>query len=299
MVVPPAVLNVASVLGESVAWALLEQHLNASHVDLAVLMSAGRSRERLRARIVENPDWPEGWADAGRALFAWLWPANPVSEARQLSFEWDCRPDPSAPFPFVTFEHAVGVATSAERALRIASAFALAVDRRGLSETDQAIVGNLPATGSTLHFACLGARGAGARRWVNAMEPGDVEGFLRRLQWRGDAARVGQLARKWGVAAPHVSVHLDSADGVRERVGLEIFYPGPPMLDRRWTPLMDDLRTLCLSTPERLDALRTWPGAHHGLTRLLDMKVVFEPEGPVEAKAYLAFCRTEDPKPGA
>lgn len=284
--------TVPDCFGASVMWALAECRLaGPARSDLAVLFSDGQSRSRLREAIISNPSaWPAHWRSAGLALAAWLMPGHPVSEARQLSLEWDCAPSPAEPFPFLTFELAPGEPTSPERALRLAAALSEAVDRRPLSPRDVEVVERLPASGSTLHFGSMGERGHFAHRWVSGLEAVHVERFVRELGWRGDAAALGDFACTMSRGAPHVSVHLDVAEALGARVGLELFFPGAPSDDVRWSPVLTFLQARGLATAERLAEVSTWPGAGDGLVRLLDLKVVFDERGPCEAKAYLAFC---------
>ncbi|MCC7054301.1 MAG: hypothetical protein IT355_13625 [Gemmatimonadaceae bacterium] len=169
-------------------------------------------------------------------------------------------------------------------------------------------VGALPPHADVMYVGSFAGRHADTvRLCAMRMADADIEPYLRRIGWPGDAAAVGAeidtvCARKGGV--PRVGVlNIDvSVDGVRPRLGLELPLPRAPQY-RGALPdgdFLDDLVARRIVGAAYRDALRRWPGAERiAMTHELwpsvaarcvnHLKLIHVPGEPLAAKAYLAW----------
>lgn len=139
---------------------------------------------------------------------------------------------------------------------------------------------------------------------------GDLVPLLRRVGWRGDEANLRRTVEPVAGRADYVCVDLDVGERVHPRVGLECYVTH----GNRWPDLLAGLRSQGLCTPDEHEALLAYPGqdVHDGadprwppalaaagtvlgpgwtgvvVRSLHHVKVVHHPDGPPEAKAYLA-----------
>jgi hypothetical protein len=140
--------------------------------------------------------------------------------------------------------------------------------------------------------------------------------FLRRAGWPVRAGELEQLiAEMLHSIGPRVMVAIDVGASVHPKVGLELHLAKQPADQPRWAALFDALvaRELCI--PAKRDALLAWPGTSVPIggavawpecliveslcqppdrfstfvRRLYHVKLVYQPEKPLEAKAYLYF----------
>ena len=155
----------------------------------------------------------------------------------------------------------------------------------------------LPANGRLVHVAAMPHRGSESVRLIVSMRRSEIGGFIGRVRWRGASEGLARTLTDLWPGDDTLAVHLDVGNEVDGRIGIEFYLSTPPVDDPRWRRLLDALVRLELCSPTKRDAVAAWPGPEPaegaapvgGLLRQLLVKLVVAPDGPFEAKAYLAF----------
>jgi hypothetical protein len=153
----------------------------------------------------------------------------------------------------------------------------------------------------------LGARTATAVRIeLFGLQPARLVESLEAAVSREVAGRIAGL---WHLVdgADRYHLALDVADEVLPRIGSECGWSGLPHRERGWRRVLDRWVTAGLASAAKRDALLAWPGydsvwsaparwperavgrGGHLVRCLSHLKLVSEPEGAPEAKAYLLF----------
>lgn len=307
------------------AWycAALESRLSRQdeQIDLLVCCRAddgGREnlRDALPALIASAPRSADAWRRVQDFCGAW---ARHSSEMhREVPFIWleldlpASLVGPAAPFlffctqpgfltdPLGFWKSTAGAESTEARQLRlVCEALGLLVGDElsmGILDGVRQCVQALPSGGHLLHAAPLAQRGLRAVRLVLTLPHPDVLTYLQRVRWPGPHGEVQALLRTLHASSPMVGVQLDVEESVGRALGIQFYYQGR---DDRWGPLLDGLVERGLCMPEKRAPLSTWSGAEvvrfssrgHPLRlrRELELKVVFRPEQPAEAKAYFGF----------
>ncbi len=153
----------------------------------------------------------------------------------------------------------------------------------------------------------LGRPADSVRICLTGFDAQDLSEYLHRIEWRASIHDVEDVVAELSDAQPAGPlqgagmIHLDvSAQGVW-RLGLEFACQRAPQLRGTLVEhaLFERLVSLGLSTPDKAEALRAWPGsravrvpAANGdrvvLRRVNHVKLVLRPDRAPEAKAYLA-----------
>lgn len=224
---------------------------------------------------------PAGWSHARRILSAWSDIRSPLHGLATLTFEVDHSPSGwSPPVVFAALERRLGEDPGAAVAGEARAALAPDVPAAW-----DGVLSSLPRGVWPMHVASLTPRGIAAARLVASVPTEAVGAFLSAARWPGRAAAAQSIADRAGRFCPRVNLHLDVSDGIAERLGMEIFHPGAPGHDARWTPVFAFLEA-CV--PATVHALTAWPSHDAPLLRLLGLKLLVEGDGLVGAKAYLA-----------
>lgn len=156
----------------------------------------------------------------------------------------------------------------------------------------------------------------GVRLHLQRMKSHDIPGYLSRAGWSGSLSAIADLVA-W--MPPGVTLCVDVGEQILPRVGVQHHF-NDNMKDStpRWVAFLDMLvnRGLCL--PAKRDGLVSWLGHMHprshgdvwpeSLVRLSDrlgrdtmsvflriinhIKVSYQPDQPLEAKAYLGLVQT-------
>lgn len=151
---------------------------------------------------------------------------------------------------------------------------------------------------------------------IQGLTPDQIIPYLRQVGWPGPVDELEHLVRELTSSAGHISmVDIDVGATVEPKVGLEVGFGGVPEQEAHWVVFLDDLVERRLCTSKKKDALLKWPGvtnppnssapwpAHliveslfqstgwfSGFDRRLNhVKIVYQPEKLLEAKAYLRF----------
>lgn len=166
------------------------------------------------------------------------------------------------------------------------------------------------------HVGMMLARPVDALRVnVKGLPPESADDFLRILGLEGSDV---ETRMQWLLQyAKHVTVALDIGRRVGPRIGLEAFFRGQPGEDGGWQGLLDDLVEEGACTSEKREALLAWSGVvapsqtavpwpgdliaralmepdrlSTMVRRLNHLKVTWQRDHPLEAKAYLGFGHT-------
>ncbi|WP_437614430.1 hypothetical protein WMF20_15530 [Sorangium sp. So ce834] len=295
-----------------------------ARVDLLVCLTAAEGghralvRRRVELDLLSTPAWARvvafcaEWADPGSPLYRgvpllWIELDLPDDGARVPS-------SVPAPYPFPCVEPAVpgGVAPARpgevgragdgaglpEQAGVIRRALALLLGEPAPPAVDGALlrcIARLPPSGRAMHVAPLAVRGRAAVRLVVAMAKTDVPAYLARIDWPGSIADIEALLDSMVPFTSHVGFHLDVGAAVEPMLGLEISYP---IVDVRWATALDRLVALGACLPDKRDAILAWPadarpwpgrGWPTRLRQGVMLKLVYRPDAPLEAKAYLGI----------
>jgi hypothetical protein len=177
-------------------------------------------------------------------------------------------------------------------------------------------LGALPTSAHLLYVFSLRARGSDAVRLeIFGMNPDQTLAYLRDVapQAVPPVTEVSPLFE--GVESLHLS--FDVTGEILPRIGLEGSFPRQPPHEPRWEALFRRLMERGLCSPEKRDAVLTWPGydtfwtaperwpiAEMGprgfcIRALSHLKVVCRPDREPEAKAYLVFGPLDRSNEGA
>ncbi|KYF74018.1 hypothetical protein BE17_32270 [Sorangium cellulosum] len=155
----------------------------------------------------------------------------------------------------------------------------------------------LPAGGRVVHVGFMVGRRPSALKLFAAMDKDKVLGYLDAIRWPGSFAEAASMIATFGSGPDTFRLELTIGERLLPRVGLEFSSRRGPDPARR--ALIGRCVDEGLCTPEKRDALLSWPGSARvaiagndwpaRLSRWIDMKVVHDPPEPLEAKCYLGF----------
>ncbi|MDJ1168789.1 hypothetical protein PMG71_05070 [Roseofilum sp. BLCC_M154] len=166
------------------------------------------------------------------------------------------------------------------------------------------------------HIGVMLSRNSPALRVnVKHLQPDALVDYLQEIGWQQDTQELQALMKQLLEFVDLLTVCLDVGQLIYPQIGLECILHGQPPHESRWAMLLDFLvkRGLCL--PEKQEALLTWPGQTTPVNaqaswpsqlivasllqskecftlfdrRLSHLKLVYRPQSPLEAKAYLWF----------
>ena len=179
---------------------------------------------------------------------------------------------------------------------------------REIVRTARRCLDRLPAGGTLLYVGLMYPRDQEALRLcVAPLQSTRLLDYLAAIEWPGSIDQVAATLRAIQARPPDSGleattiVHLDLAQGVRPRLGLEIYLAQLPQLLERVVEddVLDSLCRMGLCAPSKRDALVHWSGhtveqfphecwSSLVLRRVSHVKLVFAPEREPEAKAYLS-----------
>jgi hypothetical protein len=166
------------------------------------------------------------------------------------------------------------------------------------------------------HIGVMLSRNAPALRVnVKRLQPDTLIPYLQQLGWQGDTKELEALMKQLCALVDRITVCLDVGHKIYPQIGLECIFLKQPPEESRWVVFLNYLIELGLCEPEKREALLNWPGQSNPINsqvpwpnhliaasllqprerftvfyrRLSHIKVVWQPQGRLEAKAYLWF----------
>lgn len=158
---------------------------------------------------------------------------------------------------------------------------------------------------------------------VKEMPPEQFSDYLVHIGWTQPTDCLSTLVSTLSEFVGSLALSFDIGDTIFSRIGLECFWEKQPFDEPRWQLFLDHLVERGLCTPAKQNALLAWPGFSQkadcpewwppNLTwgdrffgsqavsvfsrTIYEVKIVYEPGKPLEAKAYLVFahnwCQTD------
>lgn len=147
---------------------------------------------------------------------------------------------------------------------------------------------------------------------VSCLSPDKITSYLQTIGYPESTKEIEILVMQLCSCVDNVRLCLDVGTAIYPKVGLECSFRQQHGLEPSWFTLLDDLVARGLCTPEKRDGLLSWPGninlisslhswSTHITTesfsqplsiverRLSHIKITYQPQHPLEAKAYLGF----------
>lgn len=150
---------------------------------------------------------------------------------------------------------------------------------------------------------------------VKRLQPNSLTTYLQQIDWTGDIASAQALIAKLFSWVDRTTVCVDVGKIVFPKIGLECMILNQPLYESRWADFLTGLVSLNLCEPAKRQAVLDWSGQIHPLNastpwpsslisasllqpvdrftafnrRISHIKVSWQPQRPLEAKAYLWF----------
>jgi hypothetical protein len=274
----------------------LETRLAPGNAPVDVVAMVDRASAHAHQREPHPAD--AGWNSLARLVHRWLTDhASPLAAIDHLWYEYDVDPqrDAGAPGVFVSFGEQEPFARPWQADTR-ASTTATLLDVLGVDpvaavrSTVAHILDALPANVSCPHLGVMHGRPHTPVRLCLVGLHGRARAeFLRTIGWPGDVAaleaRLARLEASRPVGPWHRAgmLHLDLADGVLPRLGIEYMHDRIAQVHGRFDEqaFLEAIVADGLASAEKVAALAAWPG--HALWR--DHRVLPERAAGVHATA--------------
>jgi hypothetical protein len=163
----------------------------------------------------------------------------------------------------------------------------------------------LPAGGRIIHISAMVARSPAVVKLYGSVPKDQLFAYLARIGWPGSAAELTDIVTMFctpDIADADMFIDVTVEEAVTARLGLAFAQQqidNLPCRDATRRILLERCVQTGLCTREKREALLTWPGGFRALfqdreqpariQKWLDVKIVYQPGHPLEAKAYLGF----------
>lgn len=150
---------------------------------------------------------------------------------------------------------------------------------------------------------------------VKRLQPDALISYLQEIGWPGEIKELEALMKQLFSLVDRVTVCLDVGKRIYPQIGLECILLHQPQRESPWEIFLDYLVARGLCAPSKREALLNWPGQTNPVNspvpwpghliaasllqprerftifdrQLSHIKIVYGPEGQLEAKAYLWF----------
>lgn len=164
---------------------------------------------------------------------------------------------------------------------------------------------SLPDGGRIIHLSAMPARRPAALKVYGSVPKKGFVAYLGRIGWTGAMSEVRDILRTFCTAVivgNTIFFDLTIEETLSPRLGIAFSQQQIaklPQRDPTRRALLDRCVEAGLCTPQKHEALTSWSGTFgktfHGhswptrLRRWLDLKIVYQPHCPLEAKGYLGF----------
>ena len=148
---------------------------------------------------------------------------------------------------------------------------------------------------------------------INNIALSEIPQYLNAIGWQGSSAKLKSILTDLSHFTNYVCLNFAVGDTVHSKVGFECYIDKKPRINPKWRSFFDYLVEQQLCTPEKAEALLNYPGLsaeefHQNLwpsnlsnaakivypnlrstivRTLHHIKVVYQPNKPLQAKAYL------------
>jgi hypothetical protein len=176
----------------------------------------------------------------------------------------------------------------------------------------------LPAGGKVFQIGVMLSRqeeSSMVRLCVRDIPPNQILDYLIDIGWNGCVARLKETISMLSNFTDHIRLNFAVGDTVFPKIGFECYFERKPIKDPKLEEFLGYLVNHNLCTATKSDAIIAWSGLSHEksdrqlwpqdllkTSRLMNMsklsmfaravhhiKIVYEPDHPLKAKAYLSF----------
>lgn len=150
---------------------------------------------------------------------------------------------------------------------------------------------------------------------VKGIPPNQLSDYLMQIGWEEPTNRLSTLVSSLSEFADFIVLSVDVGDTIYPRISLECHLEKQPRFEPRWQLFLDYLVEENLCTPAKRNSLLAWPGLSQKVDQpelwpsnltwgdrffgsrafsvfwrtIYEIKIVYQPNLPLEAKGYLAF----------
>ncbi len=153
---------------------------------------------------------------------------------------------------------------------------------------------------------------------IRNISPEQILDYLTKINWSGCVSKLKAILTKLSSLVERIDLDIDVGESILPKIGLECYLSKQPKYEPRWQLFLDYLVETGLCIPEKRDTLLAYPGYIRErsnrellpstllkLSKFLGseyervffrglhhIKVVYQPEKPLEAKAYLSVSHS-------
>lgn len=153
---------------------------------------------------------------------------------------------------------------------------------------------------------------------IRNISPEQILEYLTKLNWSGSVNKLKAILTQLSNLVERIDLDIDVGEVIFPKIGLECYLSKQPKYEPRWELLLDYLVETGLCIPEKRNALLAYPGCIREKTnqelwpsnllklsnflgpgyegvffkKLHHIKVAYQPERPLEAKAYLSVSHS-------
>jgi len=181
----------------------------------------------------------------------------------------------------------------------------------------QRCIHELPEGARIIHLGIMFSRPTEAVRIVvEDIQPEQILEYLSQIGWFDPTGRLKTIVPTLSDLVDRLSfLDIDVGETIHAKIGLECFFAKPPKDEARWSLFFDYLVEKGLCSAAKRDAIMMWPGSFQKDTdpalwpthlnwgdaflgdkavsvffrRISHIKIVYQPDVPLEAKGYLGF----------
>ncbi len=157
----------------------------------------------------------------------------------------------------------------------------------------------LPAGGQLIHASVMLSRQPPTFKLNIAVPKNRLLDYLQQIGWTGSLSELDAILSTFCPSASSLKFQLTIGNVMAPKIDFEFHFDSASREDHRLQVLLDQAVINGLCTPEKREALLTWPGSfrkmfcHHSwptrLYKWVDIKIVYHFGRSLEAKGYLGF----------
>jgi hypothetical protein len=177
----------------------------------------------------------------------------------------------------------------------------------------------LPSITCVFYLGAMLSRLEETVRIVSLISSNQILNYLKQIGWSGSEKMIESLLSKLSELTDYMCLSYDVGETIMPRIGLECYIPKQPKYEHRWKLLLDYLVELNLCSESKRNALLNWSGylkktskssslslnndtfswnnvflkqkkPNALIRKISHLKIVYNSDGSLEAKAYLHLC---------